>query len=117
MYEAVTKTDWYKENNDPGFVSRCDFCGKVDDTFYYFPELGHKVECEECATEHMKHVKWYTEDLHVVFNSLITWVITYDIGWTQNDLRIIDEFFSSKGHHSLHIETFIKKYRGDGYVQ
>lgn len=87
----------------------CDWCSKTDSLYTFFPELGHKVMCQKCAREHRKIVRWYTEDLHPVFNSLISWMKTYDLGWAQNDYRKVDEFFSSKGHFSLHIEKFMEE--------
>ena len=112
MKEAVEKLDWFKENH-PGEEHQpvCDFCCKPDKMFAVFPELGHKCMCQKCAKEHKKNVKWYTLDLHPVFDSLISWVLTYDIGWSENDYRMIDEFFSSKGHNEIHIKKFIEQYK------
>lgn len=112
MKEAVEKLDWFKENHSgEEHQPVCDFCCKPDKMFSVFPELGHKCMCQKCAKEHKKHVKWYTEDTHTVFNSLISWVLTYDIGWSENDYRMIDEFFASKGHNEIHIKKFIEKYK------
>lgn len=111
MLDAVRKTNWYKEADmitKSQFVPRCDFCGMVDTDYHYFPELGHKVECNKCAKDHKKHVKWYIEDTHTVFNGLILWVLTYDIGWSERELDRIDEFFASKGHYDVHIRKFIE---------
>ena len=90
-----------------GHTPICDWCGKKSDKFYFFPELGHKVSCPNDAKEHRKIVKWYVEDLHTVFNSLISFVLNYDLGWTDEDFDTIDRFFESKDHNEIHIRNFI----------
>lgn len=110
MRKAVESLDWWVENHAGEFHTPvCDWCSDTDDTYYFYPELGHKVMCEKCAKEHKRMVKWYTEDLHPTFNSLISFIQTYDIGWSEEDYRTIDEFFSSKGHYSLHIKSFLSE--------
>ena len=110
--EMLIPSDEMKKVNEPylgsDFIPVCDFCGKHDDMFSFFPELGHQVMCQKCAKEHKKMVHWYTEDLHPVFNSLISFMKNYNLGWTQKDYMKVDEFFSSKGHLSLHIEKFME---------
>lgn len=108
MYNAVMKLrNVFPVDED--FVPVCDWCDKADTSFQYFPELGHKVSCEKCAKEHRNLVKWYVEDTHNIFNSLIQWIMTYDINWSNEELGTIDEFFGSKGHNELHILSFLKK--------
>ena len=67
----VDNEEWFDSTEEYEQASKCDWCGEVDSEYYYFPELGHKVSCKRCAKEHRKIVKWYTEDLHYIFNSLI----------------------------------------------
>lgn len=113
MMNAVMKTNWYKNLDAVSksqFISVCDWCGKHDSEYHFFPELGMKVSCKKCAREHKKIVKWYPEDTNTVFNNIIIFVLTYDIGWSESDLNMIDEFFSSKGHNEIHIRKFIEKY-------
>ena len=111
MQLAVEKTQWFKDNfnQDEHFTSFCDWCGKECETYHFFPELGHKVSCDTCAKNHKKIVEWYTEDLHYVFNSIITFLQTYDLQLSDNDYKEIDEFFGSKGHYEIHIERFLEK--------
>lgn len=112
MYNAVTQTKWFDgltEVQQYSFESICDWCAKKDDEYTFFPELGHKVMCNKCAKEHRKIVKWYTEDLHAVFNTLITFILTYELHLSDLELDTIDEFFSSKGHNEIHIRSFYKK--------
>ena len=112
MYNAVVNTDWFVNLGrveQERFQSICDWCAKKDDEYTFFPELGHKVMCNKCAKEHRKTVKWYTEDLHIIFNSLISFILTYEFYLNDLELDTIDEFFSSKGHNELHIRSFYKK--------
>lgn len=92
-----------------GGFGMCDMCGLIDNELYLCPELGHKALCPKCFKEHKKMVKWYTEDLHFTFDTLIQYVLNYKLKWSESDLDLIDEFFASKGHLSLHIRKFIEE--------
>lgn len=90
-----------------GGMAMCDLCGNFDDTLFLCPELGFKALCGKCFRQHRRTVKWYTEDTHTVFNTLILMVKNYNLNWTENDFKNIDEYFSSKGWFSTHIKTFL----------
>jgi len=109
MKQAVENLEWWKENHaGEEHTPVCDWCCSTDEVYSFFPELGHKVMCQKCAKDHKKRVKWYTEDLHPVFNGLISWMKTYDLGWSEKDYMKVDEFFCTKGHYSLHIKKFME---------
>ena len=116
MLAAIWNTAWFEnlsKEERGAFVPRCDWCGNIDTEYMFFPELGHKVSCKKCAKSHNKIVKWYVEDTHTVFNSIILFVITYDIGWTENDYDVIDEFFKSKGHNEIKIRELIRRFKNE----
>lgn len=92
-----------------GGMGMCDMCGLIDNELYLCPELGLKALCTKCFKEHKKNVKWYIEDLHFTFNTLIQYVLNYNLKWSELDLDMIDEFFFSKNHFSLHIRKFMKE--------
>lgn len=116
MLEAVRNTSWFEnlsEEEKGEFMPVCDWCANIDTEYMFFPELGHKASCKKCAKSHKKNVSWYVEDTHTVFNSIILFVLNYDIGWSEVDLDKIDEFFVTKGHNEIHIRNFIERYKGD----
>lgn len=116
MLAAIWNTNWFENlsiEEKGEFVPRCDWCGNIDTKYTFFPELGHKVSCEKCAKSHKRIVKWYVEDTHTVFNIIITFILTYDIGWNEVDYDTIDEFFVSKGHNEIKIRELIERFKNE----
>lgn len=104
--------NWAEKHNCNN-VGYCDLCGKPEGTFYVHPELGHKSICEKCHNAYIKRAVWYTEDLHTVFNSLITFMLTYDFNYTSADCAMVNKFFESKGHMSMKIEDYLERFKED----
>lgn len=87
----------------------CDLCDVTNGDFYFCPELGSKLICENCMKEHKKRVKWYDEDLHFTYNTLITFLYNYKFVsmLSERDVSRINEYLSN--HSKSKLEDF-KKY-------
>lgn len=92
--------------------SACDLCGKHSKLYYVCPELPNHGICYACFTQHKKNVKWYQEDMHVIFNQILSNVLFNDLlkDITQEELDLIDNYFEAHSNHPLKIREFIKKY-------
>ena len=90
----------------------CDFCNKQTTHFYLCPELGHNAICEDCFKSRLSRAKWYEEDMHFAFNTLISFVCHYDLKFTEESLDIINEFFEEHSHRDkIDIRKFMEVFK------
>lgn len=92
----------------------CDFCNADSILMYLCPELGYNAICENCFKEHSKDAKWYVEDMHPIFNTLIDFICNYDLSFTEEELDIVNEFFEEHSHRDkIDIRKFMEVLKHD----
>lgn len=90
----------------------CDFCNKQTTHFYLCPELGHNAICEKCFNDRYSRAKWYEEDKHFAFNTLISFVCHYDLTFSDEELDLINEFFEEHSHRDkVDIRKFMEVFK------
>lgn len=62
--------------------------------------------------KHRHNVKWYQEDMHIIFNNLIHWYTTKFIDickkleLSNEELKIVNQYIESHTNHPFKIEDF-----------
>lgn len=110
--EKMIAIKYYYKETEFKQDSICDMCASPDKLYYLCPELGHKALCTSCFRSYRQRSKWYQEDLHFSFNTLLVFVLQYGLTFDDTDLDLIQEYFDDHSHREVNIRKFIRESRG-----
>lgn len=89
----------------------CINCGTKSSNYYLLPYYDRTRQyCYDCYLKFRRETKWKTEYYTPTFDNIILYVINNRHLFDNEDLNLIDEFFSMKTNKSISIQVFINKY-------
>lgn len=89
----------------------CINCGTKSSNYYLLPYYDRTRQyCYACYLKFRRETKWKTEYYTPTFDNIILYVINNRHLFDNEDLNLIDEFFTMKTNKSISIQVFIDKY-------